>query len=145
MEYGTKSQHYIGSNVDNYLENTVYNNFYDSIRNALVGVHIQDSSLAEYQGTRHVVAPAKIEVCNNYGNIPGSYTMYPIFSPAGNPNPKCIFKNPNGNKAGYWTRSIDTYHSDQVNYVSGDGYGSTVSIYSGNKFYVVARLRFAKS
>ena len=139
IQFSTSSQIYKNSNLDNYLESTVYNGFATEVKNAL---NLMDVESNRETIQRHIVAPSLTEVGNSYPNdVIQEGAIYPIFSPACNPNPKSIFIRPNGNGVAYWTRSRYTNFSRGVWRV-GSG-GDAYSDYYDGSTYVVARIRFA--
>ena len=141
IQYNTVySSVYKGSNLDNYLESTVYNGFTTEVKNALNNMNVVSNGETLQ---RHVVAPSLREVGNNYpDHVLEEGTIYPIFSPASNPNSKSIFKRPSENGyTWYWTRSRFTGYSGDVWRVLGNGSAGNCTYDIGN--HVVARLRFA--
>ena len=139
LQFSTTSSYYKGSNLDNYLESTVYNGFAADIKNSLNLMNVVSNNETIQ---RHVVAPSLRELGNSYTDYAlEEGTMYPIFSPACDPNSKSIFKNPRGYNVYYWTRSRYTNYSSTVYRVNYDGYANYNS-YDAS-YSVVARLRFA--
>lgn len=136
--------YYIGSGVDTYLENTVYNGFSDSIKNA-----INYAVVPEYPKVqRHVILLSSKEFgYMSYSNKEEG-TVYPIFEPVCSPNPKIACITPDGVDRNdcYWTR---TFYND------GNGNGFTYNVnddgyigYSYNNGFICltrARIRFAKA
>ena len=149
---------YKSSTLDTYLESTVYNGFSASIKNALNNMSVPSYTGSSYDYDdstkvvtsiieRHVIAPSLIEVgdvvviANNNALIEGN--IYPIFGSAVINNSKSVFNDPNGTARTYWTRTavINTYSDIWCKNTYGTQFGSD----SDNNWYVVARIRFAKS
>ena len=138
------NSYYIESDLDNYLELDVYSGFATEVRNALNNMTVELYNNTTIQ--RHIVAPSLLEVGNDCtDNIYQSYsgTLYPIFSPACNPNPKSIFSMPDGSQNDqYWTRT--RYDYANVCIIDYKGECSDWGCDSSYMAHVVARIRFTK-
>ena len=140
--YTSHSNTYNNSDLDNYLESTVYNAFASEVKNALNNMNVVSNEVIQ----RHIVAPSLAEL----GIISSDYTIeegiiYPIFSPASNYNSKSIFNMPDTGypPIRYWTRSKRTYNNSDVWAVYDDG--SRSDYHCNNTCALVARIRFAKA
>ena len=148
--YNTNSSIYKDGDLNRYLESTVYNGFVAEVKNTLNNMNVASNGEILQ---RHVVAPSITEMGNNLGRwqhmVLEEGNIYPIFSPACNPNPKNIFKTPNGNGADYWIRTrygndeTDNYHYAACCIYS-NGSADNFNIHN-TSCYVIARIRFAKA
>ena len=144
---------YKGSTLDTYLESTVYNGFTAEVKNALNLMNVASNGETLQ---RHIVVPSLTELGITFNTNNSGYNLqaregliYSIFSPVCVSNPKAVFKpmNYNYSGVGYWSRNACGPLTDSgypyVFTITGDGAGTTRG--PSDKWYVIARIRFAKA
>ena len=138
--YGSETNIYNGSKLDDYAESTVYNGFATEVRNALNYMNVASNGETIQ---RHVVVPSFTEFGGGIIEEGTVYSMYNAYSESRGGTPVWIPFADGGyyDNAHYWTRS---------KYNGGVAFARFNDRFSdGDKFYLnistVVRIRFAKA